>query len=207
MKLILVRHGQTGYNATKIVQGHLQNPLSEIGLEQAKMVGKRLKDEHYDVILCSDLRRTKETLEGIIKYHPHNEVIYDPLLRERSSGVFEGGPSAEREDARLKAGLSKEDFRPEGGENDEDFLLRIHTFIENTYKSFPDKTILVVTHWRWIMKFLVNLDPSLKEKLVKDEDINNTSVNIVDFVEKGQHRIIKINSTEHLEDSFTDIAK
>jgi probable phosphoglycerate mutase len=198
MKLILVRHGQTGHNATKIVQGHSHNPLSTIGQEQAKLVGERLKNERFDIIYCSDLKRTKDTLLGIIKYHPHTEVIYEPLLRERSSGVFDGKPVSLREEARMMAGLSKEDFRPDGGENDDDFILRIRQFIKMLLENYQDETILAVSHWRWISKLLKDIDPSFKEKLVKDEDIANTSINIIELKRDGKHKVELVNSTDHL---------
>lgn len=201
MKLILVRHGQTIHNAFKITQGHSQNKLSETGHKQAKLVGQKLKDQKLDAIYCSDLRRTKDTLCEIIKYHPHTEVIYDPLLRERSSGIFDGKPAHLREEARIRAGLSKEQFKPKGGENDADLSNRIQSFIDMLRSNYKDETILAVTHWRWIAKLLISIDPSLKEKIISDDDIANTSMNIIQIGEDRQHKIELINSIDHLENS------
>lgn len=207
MKLILVRHGHTGESANKIVQGHFQNKLTKIGRHQSMSVGERLKDQKIDAIYSSDLRRTKETVLEIIKYHPHTSVIYDPLLREKTSGIFDGKPLYLREEARIKSGLSKIDFRPEGGENYADLLDRIHKFIGILIQNYSDETILAVTHWRWISSFLFDIDPSLKEKITKVDDIANTSINIIEINSLGKHKIELINSIEHLRDlPLTDLS-
>ena len=61
MKLIIVRHGETVGNATEIIEGHLPGKLSQKGIEQAKKLASRLKDEPIDHIFCSDLTRAIET--------------------------------------------------------------------------------------------------------------------------------------------------
>ncbi len=61
MKLIIVRHGQTHENASGIIQGQGTGRLNEIGIEQAKRIGFRLKDEKIDVAYISYLERTKQT--------------------------------------------------------------------------------------------------------------------------------------------------
>lgn len=207
MKLILVRHGHTGESANKIVQGQFQNKLTKTGREQANLVGERLKSQKIDVIYCSDLRRTKETLLPIIKHHPHTEVIYEPLLREKTSGIFDGKPLHLREEARIKSGLSKEEFRPEGGENYADLLERIHKFIDMLIQNYSNETILAVTHWRWISNFLFDIDHSLEEKITKVDDIANTSINVIEIDPLGKHKIELINSIEHLRDlPLTDLS-
>ena len=60
MKLILVRHGETNENKNKIVQGFLNTTLSKIGIQQAKKVANRLKDEKIDFAYSSDLDRAKQ---------------------------------------------------------------------------------------------------------------------------------------------------
>jgi len=68
MKLILVRHGETIDNKKRLVQGHRQGELSDVGKEQAKKVAERLKDEKIDYIFSSDLRRAADTAKVIAKY-------------------------------------------------------------------------------------------------------------------------------------------
>lgn len=67
LRLILVRHGETDYNVEKRHQGWLPSRLTANGRSQAFSVGLVLRDEAVDQIYCSDLVRTKETVEEIIK--------------------------------------------------------------------------------------------------------------------------------------------
>ena len=93
MRLIIVRHGQTDYNVKRIAQGQLNNPLNETGMEQARKVAKRLKDEKIDVVYCSDLKRTRMTAEEIMKHHPDVPVHYVKEIREMDMGIFVNGPT------------------------------------------------------------------------------------------------------------------
>ena len=59
--VILVRHGETTYNAQKRYQGFLDIPLNENGLAQAKLLAKSLKDYPIDVFIASPLQRAYVT--------------------------------------------------------------------------------------------------------------------------------------------------
>ena len=61
MRLILTRHGQTEENVKRILQGHMPGKLTPLGIEQAKKLASRLKDENIDAIYSSDLARTTDT--------------------------------------------------------------------------------------------------------------------------------------------------
>ena len=55
----LVRHGQTFANFERIIQGHGGGELTELGIEQAKKIGLRLKNEQFNLVCVSDLNRTR----------------------------------------------------------------------------------------------------------------------------------------------------
>ncbi len=59
--LLIVRHGETEWNAEGRIQGHTDIGLSERGEEQARSLGQRLADRQIDVAYSSDLKRTSET--------------------------------------------------------------------------------------------------------------------------------------------------
>ena len=63
MIIAMVRHGQTYFNEKGLVQGRVDNPLNDIGKEQAKILGKQLKEkgETFDMIASSPLSRSLET--------------------------------------------------------------------------------------------------------------------------------------------------
>ncbi len=96
-KWLIVRHGETEWNAQGRIQGHTDVGLSEQGQQQARLVAQRLAGETIDLAYSSDLSRAKETAEIILD---GREVPFHttPRLRERYYGVFEGLPAEERND-------------------------------------------------------------------------------------------------------------
>src|SRR5918995_6428158 len=62
-RLILVRHGESTWNAEELLQGQLDPPLSERGREQSKALAGMLDGLPEDRVLCSDLGRARETAE------------------------------------------------------------------------------------------------------------------------------------------------
>ena len=62
MRLLLIRHGQTDWNVQKKVMGRCDEILNENGLEQAEETRKKLLDESIDLIICSPLKRAKQTV-------------------------------------------------------------------------------------------------------------------------------------------------
>ena len=96
MEVYIVRHGQTVLNTKKIVQSHLPGKLTDLGISQAKELGKTLSDIKFDYIYCSDLYRTKETLQNILselKYPPkESNIIYTNEIREINLHSLEGKP-------------------------------------------------------------------------------------------------------------------
>lgn len=64
--------------------------LSEEGIKQAKAVGEKLSQIQFDKIICSDLTRAKQTLEGILKYQKTANIEYTPIAREINRGDFQG---------------------------------------------------------------------------------------------------------------------
>ena len=87
-RLILIRHGQTVYNATGRMQGHLDTALSNAGEKQAEAAGRLLKNQGITRILASDLSRAKVTAELVGK-QLGVDVEVDARLRETHLGRSE----------------------------------------------------------------------------------------------------------------------
>lgn len=66
MELCFVRHGQTKGNTKHILQGHSHGDLTKKGIIQAKCIGDRLSEEHFDYVYCSDLGRAAHTFKHIL---------------------------------------------------------------------------------------------------------------------------------------------
>ena len=81
----LVRHGETTANAAGVWQGHGSVGLSERGREQAAVVGRRLARTAFDVVVASDLERTRATAAAA-----GLRAETDPAWREMDIGRWEG---------------------------------------------------------------------------------------------------------------------
>jgi len=89
-RLILVRHGETDWNAARRLQGASDIPLNDKGREQARVAAPLLAQlAPVKTIVASDLSRAQETAH-IIADVMGADVVTDARLRERSYGVWEG---------------------------------------------------------------------------------------------------------------------
>src|ERR671929_2443690 len=91
-RLILVRHGESTWNAEERLQGQLDPPLSERGREQSRALAAAVDLTGFppERIVCSDLTRARETAE-LLGVAPGR---YDERWREIDIGEWGGGPGA-----------------------------------------------------------------------------------------------------------------
>lgn len=88
--IYLFRHGQTENNLKKIFTGWHDSPLTELGIEQAKNLGKLLENKKINLAITSRLKRAQDTLKEVLVYHPEClETIIDDRIIERSYGDLE----------------------------------------------------------------------------------------------------------------------
>jgi len=88
MHIILVRHGETAYNAIGRYQGHMQISLNDTGFAQATRVGERLRHHQFAAIYSSDLLRAVQTATAIAAHH-HQPVSELAGFREIDVGLWE----------------------------------------------------------------------------------------------------------------------
>ncbi len=143
MKLYVVRHGQTAWNAVRLLQGSTDIPLNETGLRQAHETAELLRDVPIDRVFLSPLSRAAET-GRIIAEGRDIPVITDDRLRERGYGEFEGKPKDKESYARLWAYTKNYHF--ESAENVRACFARIYAFLDEIRTKYPDETILIATH-------------------------------------------------------------
>jgi 2,3-bisphosphoglycerate-dependent phosphoglycerate mutase len=89
-RILLIRHGETAWNAVRRLQGHTDIPLNEAGERQARALARALASEPLDAIVSSDLGRAMQTAQAVAAHHPHLPLHTDAGLRERGYGAFEG---------------------------------------------------------------------------------------------------------------------
>ncbi len=148
--LVLLRHGQTDWNLTHRYQGLTDIPLNPTGEKQALEANSKLRGFHFDAVYCSDMDRAKMTarlaLQGI---YPYEKIRFDRRLRERSFGIYEGGPYDK--DKVPPEYLKAMEADPEGfsfpeGESLLDVEKRIRPFYEEILQRHPDETVLLIAH-------------------------------------------------------------
>lgn len=126
MDLLLIRHGQSKGNANDIVQGHLDEGLSELGLEQANNLSRFFNPGDLTAIYSSDLGRAKQTAEPTSK-KLNLKINLDPDLREAGFGIWEGMTFAE----------VKENYKEEYSNWHKNYYVRPHWF--ESFESHQNK--------------------------------------------------------------------
>jgi broad specificity phosphatase PhoE len=132
--LLLVRHGETDWNAGGRLQGHTDRPLSDFGRRQAQRLAAELAGEELAAIYSSDLARAHETAE-IVGEQLGLPVVLDRDLREKDWGNWEGLTAVERD---------RVEFVGESTEAHQERILRALRRISERHPG--DDRVLVVTH-------------------------------------------------------------
>ncbi len=131
--LLLVRHGETDWNAEGRLQGHTDRPLNDYGRRQARELAERLAGDGVTAIYSSDLSRARETAQ-IVGERLGLPVEVDPDLREKDWGNWEGLTSDERLTVELE------------GETTEAHRERVMRAVDRIAARHPGETVVVVTH-------------------------------------------------------------
>lgn len=156
-RLLLVRHGQTAWNADGRFMGQMDIGLNETGQRQAEAVGRRLAWERPQAIYASDLQRAWQTAlcvhRSITESCAPDEpppLISEPRLREMNFGEWEGQnyeQIQDRHNAELKAWEA--DFlnvAPKGGESGLQMLDRLTAALDQIIARHPDASVILVAH-------------------------------------------------------------
>ncbi|MCF8606474.1 histidine phosphatase family protein [Gordonia sp. HY442] len=155
-RLILLRHGQTVYNATQRMQGQLDTDLSDLGVEQAQIAGRAIATRSPLVIVSSDLRRAHETAKAIGTV-TGQDVTTDERLRETDLGDWQGMTHTEVDTASPGARRHWRDdatWSPPAGESRVDVGARMVPVVAKLVAGLddwgrgddPDAPVVLVAH-------------------------------------------------------------
>lgn len=149
MKLCLVRHGETAWNAEGRVQGQLDIPLSDTGHAQARALAQALAHEHFDALYSSDLVRVRQTAQPAACLL-RKEILLSQKLRERHYGVFQGMTYPEAKERLPADYLRFKDKDPDydfgTGESLKRFQQRVFSVVEEILEKHRGQSVLVFTH-------------------------------------------------------------
>ena len=182
MKIILVRHGESEANARKISQSENQDwsdtPLTKTGVQQVKLLGRKLKGQKINYIYSSNLKRARQIAEIISKII--NVSIRDELgeLQEYKGKILK---------SRIKVLLN---FR----------LKKLKKLLDKVSKDRHDnKTILIVAHGitnRIVLGYF--LDIPLKKQLLFFQQ-HNSCLNLIRWDEEYENwQLVAMNDISHL---------
>lgn len=151
--LVLVRHGQSIWNAEDRFTGWVDVPLTERGEEEARRAGRLLRDYDFQVAYTSALTRAQKTLDIMLEeMNARVPIIRDAALNERMYGDLQG---LNKEAMRKKFGAEQVhiwrrsyDVAPPGGESLKDTAARTIPFFERCILGdiAQGKNVLVVAH-------------------------------------------------------------
>ena len=146
-RLLLLRHGQSTWNAEGRWQGWADPPLSDLGQAQALALTPALGQAALDAVVSSDLRRARQTADAVAEGLGIT-VEVEAGLRERDVGHWSGLTAAEIErqwPSELAAWRAGRLERPPGGESDADLADRAFDVLERLARRREGR-LLVVTH-------------------------------------------------------------
>ena len=141
-RLLVVRHGQSEWNATGRWQGRADPPLTDEGRRQSKVAGGALGT--FDAVVASPLLRAAETATIIAKRLGIGPVLTDPDLVERDAGEWQGLTRSQIQDG--WPGFLDDGRRPPGYEPGDAMLARVLSALERISERMGDGDVLVVSH-------------------------------------------------------------
>ncbi len=166
--LVLARHGQSEWNLKNLFTGWKDPGLTDLGVEEARAAGRRLKARgvQFDVAFTSDLTRAQRTCALILEELGQSGLptIADQALNERDYGDLSG---LNKDDARAKWGEEQVhlwrrsyDVPPPGGESLKDTVARVlpYTMREIMPRVLRGERVLVAAHGNSLRALVMVLD-------------------------------------------------
>lgn len=201
-KVYIVRHGETEWNVAGRMQGCKDSKLTNLGIQQAKWLSGKLKDENIDIIYSSPLNRARNTAE-LIRGNREIEIFNEYDLRELELGEWEG---LSKTDVEKIDKLNIENFwnnteeynPPRGGETFQELINRSYRCIMKLVNENRGRTILLVSHTITIKSFMAALQGFGVKGIWNPPFLKQTALTEIDFIDEKFH-ILKNADTSHYE--------
>lgn len=168
MKLVIVRHGQSQWNLENRFTGEVDVPLTQLGREEAREAGRKLKGIIFGRCFTSLLIRAQETLDIILREIDQLSlpVTKSKALNERNYGDLQGlnkAAMAEKYgEKQIDIWRRSYEVVPPGGESLKDTAARVIPYYQEHIETFlRTENILVSAHGnslRALMMYLENID-------------------------------------------------
>ena len=209
MQLLLIRHGETTANAERRVQGHLDVPLSDHGLEESDLLARRIAALPVAAIYSSPLLRARQTAD-VIADALSLEIEERDELMERDVGALSGlvwDEVMERYPEFMRARAEPNPMiEVPGYELDAAFNLRVQNVLEAIIARHPEQTVAAVTHGGVIHSFC-RQTLQIGAGRPAPFDIGNGSISVFDIhdgefdpLARRRVRVMTLNDTCHLDE-------
>tara|TARA_B100000405_G_C16491431_1_gene340259 strand:+ start:27 stop:626 length:600 start_codon:yes stop_codon:yes gene_type:complete len=176
--LVLIRHGQSVWNAANRFTGWTDVDLSEVGVSEAEEAGRSLGSHRIDVVHTSDLVRAQRTAEIIMSLNESSEgysTKFDWRLNERNYGSLQGLNKAETAEKfgaeQVHVWRRSFDVAPPDGESLEMTAERTIPYFEE--EILPDlkagKSVLVSAHGNSLRSIVMHIEEISPEEIVSLE--------------------------------------
>lgn len=182
--ILLIRHGETPWNAVRRLQGHTDIPLNEEGERQAAALARALLAQGVQVLVSSDLQRAMQTAQALGDLQAGLALQTDARLRERCYGVFEGMLYSEiaqqypddyaRWQAREVDAVMPDGARPV--ESFRQFYQRCLDAIADWAQRHPGQTIAIVAHGG-VLECAYRAARGMSLDSPRDFQVKNASIN------------------------------
>ena len=147
-KIFIFRHGQTEDNQHHIFSGFRQSDLTAAGIEEAKQIGEKLKDQPVTKAYQSDLIRSQHTLQLVLNgYHQNVPIITDARIKERDYGDLTGlnkDDIAKQNPEQFKLWHRSYATPPPNGESIQMVEIRVMSFLNDILPTLkPDDVVFI----------------------------------------------------------------
>lgn len=208
LTLLLVRHGESTWNAIGRYQGQQNPPLSERGERQAAAAADALRGTKFDAIVSSPLQRAHQTAHAIAA--PHGlPVRTDGRLTEINHGAWEGMPVPEViarwPELTAQWKTDPTDVQMSGGEHFRAVVTRTRAWLADAQYTEKDATVLAASH-DVILRILLADAQGLPLQRIWDFRLDNAAISEVRYT-GDMPALVRLNDTAHLTDLVSDVAK
>jgi probable phosphoglycerate mutase len=197
---LLLRHGQTVLSVEKRFSGTGDQPLTEVGREQAALAATRLAGSGATAVVCSPLRRARETA-ALVAAALGVEPVVEDGLRETDFGDWEGYTFAEVREKwprELDAWLADTAVAPPFGESFDATATRVRAARDRVLSSYAGQTVVLVSHVtpiKTLLRFALEAPPVALYRM----HLDLACVSEVSWFADGPAVVRSLNDTHHLD--------
>lgn len=191
MNIFLTRHGQTVWNTEGRLQGWGDSPLTQKGIEDAKLLGKKLANLDIDIIFSSPSKRAVDTSRLIIGERDIEIITLDELM-EINLGNWQGKTVDE-----LQKEYEVEYYNfwnaphlyvpTNGGESFQDVQKRSIVVIEKIIQEKAYNNVLIVSHAVTLKNIINYYTIKNMDKLWEQPLLEGTSLSLIEVKEGKAH--------------------